>query len=52
MSKYYKCNEAKDDETDGHVENTGEMRNTYKILVGKSENLDVDGRIILKLVVY
>jgi hypothetical protein len=38
----------------GYVARTGEMRNTYRILVGKPEGLrphgrcSVDGRIILK----
>jgi hypothetical protein len=38
----------------GHVARIGEIRNVYKILVGEpeeksySEDLDVDGRIILK----
>jgi hypothetical protein len=41
----------------GHIAHIGETRNMYKILVGKpewkrhSEDLGVDGRIILKLIV-
>lgn len=31
--KYYKGNETKGDETDGHVAHMGEMRNTYKTWV-------------------
>jgi hypothetical protein len=42
----------------GHVACIGEMRNAYKILVGKpagksySEDLDVDGRIVLEWVLW
>jgi hypothetical protein len=32
----------------GHIARMGEMRNAYNILVGKPEDLGVDGRIILK----
>jgi len=31
-----------------HVARTGESRNAYSILVGKSEDLGIDGRIILE----
>jgi hypothetical protein len=38
----------------GHVEQMGEMRIAYKILVGKgrehSEDLGIDGKIILELI--
>jgi hypothetical protein len=41
---------------EGHVARTAEIRNTYKIFVGKlegkdnSEDLGVDGKIILDLI--
>jgi hypothetical protein len=34
----------------GHVARMGEMKNVYKILVGKPEYLGVDGKIIFKLI--
>jgi hypothetical protein len=40
----------------GHVARTGEWKDAYRVLVGKPErrralgDLDVDGRIILKLI--
>lgn len=40
----------------GHVEGVGEMRNTYRVLVGIHEgkrnltDLDIDGAIILKCI--
>ena len=33
----------------GHVARVGESRDAYRVLVGKSEDPGVDGRIILKL---
>jgi hypothetical protein len=34
----------------GHVARMGAKRNAYRILVGKPEDLDVGGRIILRLI--
>jgi hypothetical protein len=48
FTKYYYDDQIKEENMGKAYNAHGEVRNAYKILVEKREDIDVDGRIILK----